>query len=372
MELEDKKYSLYRHTTPSGKVYIGITNQPVEHRWNNGKGYFTAKKSPMKSAIIKYGWDNIEHEVLFFHLSESQAKYLEKVFIKIYKSKGISLNVTDGGDGCWGAVPWNKGIKVPYEKSNKRKGCHLTEEHKRKLREVHLGKPHKGHKWTESQKAKMSIICKGRHHSEEAKAKIRQNSAMAKCVVELNPLGEIINTFNSAMEASSYYNIGASWISRACREKLICCNHIFMYKDDIVDIAKVRYGRYKAGSAVTIENVNTKEIKHFHSASACVRYFNIKHSEYIKKVIRTKKLIKGEWKVIMLNGEMVNYQPEPPKNLPKAISCKNVETGEEIILPSITEAVKFLRLGSNTAINKIFNHRRSSNIIKGWEVNYAA
>lgn len=30
------KWTVYRHTSPSGKVYIGITSQNVERRWNSG------------------------------------------------------------------------------------------------------------------------------------------------------------------------------------------------------------------------------------------------------------------------------------------------------------------------------------------------
>ena len=133
------RWTLYKHTTPSGKVYIGITSQNVKHRWNNGKGYLSCTKSPFKSAIIKYDWDNIKHEILLTDLSEEDAKEFEKLYIQYYKNLHISLNITDGGDGCCGRIPWNKNIKVPYEKSNRRKGCKLTEEHKKKLSLSHKG-----------------------------------------------------------------------------------------------------------------------------------------------------------------------------------------------------------------------------------------
>lgn len=32
-------YTVYKHTSPSGKVYIGITKRKPEYRWNKGKGY---------------------------------------------------------------------------------------------------------------------------------------------------------------------------------------------------------------------------------------------------------------------------------------------------------------------------------------------
>ena len=43
---------IYKHTSPSGKVYIGQTCQKPEHRWDNGKGY---KSGYFASAIKKYG-----------------------------------------------------------------------------------------------------------------------------------------------------------------------------------------------------------------------------------------------------------------------------------------------------------------------------
>ena len=49
---KEKKYSLYRHTSPSGKVYIGITSQPVEHRWNHGRGYMNIKKTAYKFRLF--------------------------------------------------------------------------------------------------------------------------------------------------------------------------------------------------------------------------------------------------------------------------------------------------------------------------------
>lgn len=55
-------YTVYKHTTPSGKVYIGATGQNPKHRWNNGKGYMHNRR--FCDAIRKYGWGNIEHEVI--------------------------------------------------------------------------------------------------------------------------------------------------------------------------------------------------------------------------------------------------------------------------------------------------------------------
>ena len=92
-------WCIYRHTSPSGKVYIGITHhQNPEIRWGNN-GCLYSKRTVFYKAIQKYGWSNFKHEVLFKNLSEEKAKKLEVDLIRHYKNLGISYNMTIGGDG---------------------------------------------------------------------------------------------------------------------------------------------------------------------------------------------------------------------------------------------------------------------------------
>ena len=46
-------FKVYIHTSPNGKVYIGITSRDAEKRWNNGHNYKPNKH--FYSAIQKYG-----------------------------------------------------------------------------------------------------------------------------------------------------------------------------------------------------------------------------------------------------------------------------------------------------------------------------
>lgn len=88
-------YSVYRHTSPSGNIYIGITSQKPEQRWGKaGQGYRTQKI--FSSAIEKYGWSKIKHEVLFTKLTKEKAIELESSLISHYKKLKISYNVSDG------------------------------------------------------------------------------------------------------------------------------------------------------------------------------------------------------------------------------------------------------------------------------------
>ena len=115
--MKDKKWTLYRHVSPSGKVYIGITSQGnVKIRWCRGSSY---KGCPyFFHAILKYGWDNIKHEVLFTDLEENRAKDLEKELIRHYKNLNISYNITDGGEGTLG-VPCSEERKTRMREQRK-------------------------------------------------------------------------------------------------------------------------------------------------------------------------------------------------------------------------------------------------------------
>lgn len=67
--MDNRRYVVYRHIFPNGKSYIGITCvKPYYYRWRAGSSYKSQPK--MYNAISKYGWDNIQHEILFDDLSQ--------------------------------------------------------------------------------------------------------------------------------------------------------------------------------------------------------------------------------------------------------------------------------------------------------------
>lgn len=132
MDNNERIWKVYKHTSPPGKCYIGIThyNNPNK-RWQNGLGY---RRNPFFiRAILKYGWDNFEHIILYDKLSREEAVDKEIYLIKYYKNLNISYNITDGGDGHNGQsvseetklkiseslkknpkIPWNKGKTGVY------------------------------------------------------------------------------------------------------------------------------------------------------------------------------------------------------------------------------------------------------------------
>lgn len=77
MSTENHSYCVYLHTFPNGMKYVGITEygDSPNKRWSNGFGYVS--NGEMFSAIVKYGWDNIKHEILFSGLTRAEALRIE-------------------------------------------------------------------------------------------------------------------------------------------------------------------------------------------------------------------------------------------------------------------------------------------------------
>jgi hypothetical protein len=78
-EKEEDKYSVYCHIFPNKKKYIGISNN-IQTRWKDGKGY--ENNSEMWNDIIKYGWNNIQHEIIKDNLTKKEALKLERRLIE--------------------------------------------------------------------------------------------------------------------------------------------------------------------------------------------------------------------------------------------------------------------------------------------------
>ena len=96
-----KSWTVYKHISPSEKVYVGITSD-IERRWAANGYYYHLSDTVFSRALKKYGWDNFQHIVIATGLSKQEACDMEKELIAYYKAKGISYNITDGGEGYAG------------------------------------------------------------------------------------------------------------------------------------------------------------------------------------------------------------------------------------------------------------------------------
>ena len=71
---------VYKHTNlENGLVYYGIAEDYIA-RWSDGFGYQNNRQ--FWSDIVKYGWKNFKHEIIFENLSRDEAKFYEGLLIQ--------------------------------------------------------------------------------------------------------------------------------------------------------------------------------------------------------------------------------------------------------------------------------------------------
>lgn len=138
-------WSVYVHTFPNGKKYIGITSQCPERRWrDDGSGY--KSQQMFMRAIKKYGWDNVIHEILHEGLTEEEAASKEKEYIAKYKTanRKNGYNIEPGGNNAKGyklSKETRKKMSISRSGSgNPNYGKTASKETREKQRLAHLGK----------------------------------------------------------------------------------------------------------------------------------------------------------------------------------------------------------------------------------------
>lgn len=183
-------YSVYKHTSPSGKVYIGITSRPPEERWHGGSGY--RRNKHFYNAIVKYGWINFTHEILAENLTHDEACTAEMALIAAYNSTDPAkgYNLAPGGHA-----------PVP------------TEATRQKMRESHSRTP----EWCRAQSERMSGEKNpffGKTHTTETRVKMRLTKRKNVRPIICIDTGEVYLTLR---EASRQSGINATNISRCCR-----------------------------------------------------------------------------------------------------------------------------------------------------------
>lgn len=184
-------YTVYKHTSPSGKVYIGITRQDPWTRWSSGTGY---KHSPhFQAAIHKYGWDNIQHEIIAEGLTKEAAERMEIELIKQHRAtdRDYGYNADNGGNS-------------PGSKS---------EETRRKISAAVSGAKHPlyGVKQSPEWVAKRMAKVKGhRVKPEHIEKLVALRSVPVRCI-------DTGKQYKSATEAGRLLSISNSKITAVCR-----------------------------------------------------------------------------------------------------------------------------------------------------------
>lgn len=196
------QYTIYMHKFPNEKKYIGITCQKPYKRWSDGKGYPNNKY--MTNAILKYGWDNIEHIILYTNLTKEEAEQKEIELIDLFKTNNrkYGYNIQNGG---FSNGKHSKETRIKISLGNK--GKKHTEQAKIKMSIAAKGKKHGP--MSEKTKEKQRLSHLGKHHTLEVK---KQRAKSVRCI-------ETGIIYYATIEAERQTNIPHANISYCCKGK---------------------------------------------------------------------------------------------------------------------------------------------------------
>ena len=215
-----EEWSVYKHTSPNGKIYIGITHQKPEKRWLCGYGY--KSNHHFWNAISKFGWNNFDHEIIASGLTQKQAEQMEKDLVRKYNStdKNFGYNVAEGGHVLTeasrkkiGDTRKERGIK-PWNT-----GRHLEQKTKDKISRANKG--NRNHVvWTEEQKEKVRATKAGEKNPNYGKP-MREETKQRLLAVNEIPVVQICDdgerVYSSAKEAGDKTGIANCNITRVCK-----------------------------------------------------------------------------------------------------------------------------------------------------------
>lgn len=98
-----EKHYIYKLTSPSGKVYIGRTNNFDKRMYNHHTDAKQNKQRKLYTAIRKHGWDNFTKEIIAEVQGEGAAQVQELYYITEYDSfhNGYNCTLQTGGGDNW-------------------------------------------------------------------------------------------------------------------------------------------------------------------------------------------------------------------------------------------------------------------------------
>ena len=194
-------YSVYVHTCPNGKRYVGMTSKENPNdRWRYGHAY--KHDTDFYRAIRSFGWQNIAHEVVASGLKKEDAETLERKLIAQYDTTNPERGYNSHSGGIKGAkanaVTRDRMSAAQSGSGNPMYGRHHSEKAKEMIGASKRGKP-----LTAECKRKLGEVLGG------------ENNPAARSVCQFDKDMNFIKQYpyiRSAKEATGANNISA------------CCN----------------------------------------------------------------------------------------------------------------------------------------------------
>lgn len=166
-----KIYIVYVHITPDGMYYYGVTSN-IKNRWREA----CYKETSLYPYIEKFGWENIQHKVLFENQSKEDALKIEDLLITSGWEKGNCINKLRSGNikkEDWYIKRLRKNYYNKYKDKIQEQSKQYQEQHKEEIKEYQK-------MWYEQNKDKKKEQSKQYREQNREKIKERQSQYQKK------------------------------------------------------------------------------------------------------------------------------------------------------------------------------------------------
>jgi hypothetical protein len=208
----DNDYSIYKIHSSDPRdlsIYIGVSSNCKlrVYKHSQQRQYKLYKNKPlyiwMNNLIENKTGGKVIFEIISDNLSEEEAFNLEIKYIKEYKEKGYTiLNISEGGKGNKGYIPWNKGTKGIY-----------TETHISRLSESHKGNSGGMLAKNHSNNTKELLSLRNKQRTERNWSNPRK-----KLVYKYDEQGTLLKVYSCLRQASLEENVSPTSIGEWCRK----------------------------------------------------------------------------------------------------------------------------------------------------------
>jgi len=201
---------IYKLTFPNGKIYIGQTCNFRQRMWQH-KGCsfnFTKKDSefPVAFAIRKYGWENVQKEVIQ-RCTEGRINFWERKLIKELKANNrkFGYNIALGG----------KSGKTVSEETRKKQSLRLFEDYRTGKRVA----PWKGKEMPKSFR-EGAVRCNIGNSNNPLVKKFGSENLNAIKVLQLDSISnKVVKEWGCIKDAGESLLIDRSSITKVCKKK---------------------------------------------------------------------------------------------------------------------------------------------------------
>lgn len=303
----------------NNKKYVGQTQQTLKQRISNHLSK-TNKKYYFQNALLKYGIDNFDIEILEAISADTKSNLKlklntrEKFYISKYKTTdhNYGYNLTKGGE-CASIkngrkiyqfdLLTGKLLKEYDSMAEAAKAVNGSEDTNNiYICALHQTKQAYGFMWEFNSECHRKYVIDSIERPDQRKV-----------VIQYDIFGNIIKKWNSIKEASKYCNVDSTTIVQCCQGKVSTIkNQVWRYESDDFNKYRITF----RGKIIACYDDNNNLVHIFKNAPSAANYYNCSDS-CIKSALRNsnKKSVGYFWRYYTDDFDMKDLIFKTPENM---------------------------------------------------------